>query len=229
MLPAYHATDIRALIFDFDGLILDTEGPDFRAWQEVFEEHGGDLPISVWCECIGRSADWFDPIAYLEDQTGTRLDRDAIVRRQRERHHVLVAAEAVLPGVEDYVTQAGALGLRLGIASSSSRRWVEGHLMRLGLETRWDCIHCWDDVERTKPEPDLYLAALRTLGVAAREAIAFEDSPNGVAAARAAGVYCVAVPNCLTQGLDLSGADLRLSSLAEIPLSDLLDGAAASA
>lgn len=213
---------IQALIFDFDGLILDTEGPDYRAWQEVFEEHGGDLPLLVWCECVGRSADWFDPIAYLEEQIGERVDREAMLSRHRQLHREMIEAEAILPGVEEYLTQAGELGLRLGVASSSSRDWVEGHLGRLGLDGPWDCMFCWDDVERAKPEPDLYLAALGALGVTEREAIAFEDSPNGVAAACAAGVYCVAVPNRLTRELDLSRADVTLSSLTELPLSELL-------
>jgi HAD superfamily hydrolase (TIGR01509 family) len=226
MRAADRAADIRALIFDFDGLILDTEGPDYRAWREVFQEHGGDLPISLWCECIGRSADWFDPIAYLEDLIGKGLDRDALRRRHRERHRELIESETVLPGVRDYLAQAEALGLRIGIASSSSRSWVEGHLSRLGLRACWECIQCWDGVERAKPAPDLYLAALRALGVTAGEAIALEDSPNGVAAARAAGVFCVAVPNALTRDLDLSGADVRLSSLSEVPLLDLLEGIA---
>lgn len=214
---------IRALVFDFDGLILDTEGPDYRAWQEVFQDHGGDLPLALWCECIGRSADWFDAVGYLENQLGRSLDREAITDRQRQRHHELLEAEAVLPGIVQYLEDAERLGLRVGIASSSTRDWVLGHLMRLGLTNRWECIRCWDDVERAKPSPDLYLAVLDHLGINPSEALAFEDSPNGIAAAKAAGMVCVAVPNQLTEGLDLSEADIRLSSLTEIPLPELLD------
>jgi HAD superfamily hydrolase (TIGR01509 family) len=214
---------IRALVFDFDGLILDTEGPDYRAWQDVFREHGGDLPVELWCECIGRSADWFDAVSYLENQVGRSLDREAITARQRRRHHELLEAEAVLPGIVAYLDDAQRLGLRVAIASSSSRQWVVGHLERLGLADRWQCIRCWGDVERAKPSPDLYLSALDHLGVNAGEALAFEDSPNGIAAAKAAEMTCVAVPNPLTEGLDLSQADIRLGSLTEMPLSELLD------
>lgn len=213
---------IRALVFDFDGLILDTEGPDYRAWQEIFQEHGGNLPLSIWCQCIGRSADWFDPIGYLEEQIGTPLDRDSILGRQQQRHLELIELEAALPGIEDYLVEARRRGLRIGLASSSSRSWVVGHLERLKLLDPWECIRCWDDVERAKPAPDLYLAALEHLGVSAQEAIAFEDSPNGIAAARAAELFCVAVPNNLTEGLDLSGAHVCLPSLAAMPLPDLL-------
>jgi HAD superfamily hydrolase (TIGR01509 family) len=213
---------IRALVFDFDGLILDTEGPDYCAWQEIFQERGCNLPLELWCDCIGRSADWFDPIAYLEDRLGRSLDREAILLGHRRRHHHLLEAQQILPGIESYLTDAARLGLRIGIASSSSRQWVLGHLERLGLGGHWECIRCWDDVESAKPAPDLYLAVLEHLGVSASEAVAFEDSPNGIAAAKAAGIFCVAVPNGLTADLDLSGADMCLRSLARISLPELL-------
>jgi HAD superfamily hydrolase (TIGR01509 family) len=213
---------MRALIFDFDGLILDTEVADYRAWQEVFQDHGHDLPLLVWSKCIGRSADFYDPIADLENHLGRRLDRERILSRQRLRHQELIEAESILPGIEDYLREARRLGLKLGLASSSSREWVTGHLSRLGLDAGWHCIRCWGDVERAKPAPDLYVAVLESLEVEANEAIAFEDSPNGIHAAKEAGLFCVAVPNPLTAGLDLSQADLQLGSLAEMPLPQLL-------
>jgi HAD superfamily hydrolase (TIGR01509 family) len=113
-------------------------------------------------------------------------------------------------------------GLKLGVASSSTREWVAGHLARLGVLERFECLRCRDDVANVKPEPDLYLAVLDCLGVPASEAIAIEDSPNGVAAAKRAGMRCVAVPNSITAGLDLSEADLTLASLAELTLAQLL-------
>ena len=97
-----------------------------------------------------------------------------------------------------------------------------GHLERLELHPQWDAIRTREDVARTKPAPDLYLAAVKALGVAPQEAVAFEDSRNGIAAAKDAGLLCVAVPNALTAGMDLLRADLRLSSLAEMPLERLL-------
>lgn len=217
---------IQALVFDFDGLILDTEGPDYRAWQEVFWEYGGDLPLELWCECIGRSADWFDPIGYLEGHLGRSLDREAILRVHRQRHYELLEAEPILPGIEAYLEDAVRLGLRLGIASSSRRQWVVGHLERLGLAGYWECIRCWDDVTLAKPSPELYLSVLEHLGVPPHAALAFEDSPNGIAAAKAAGIFCVAVPNRLTKRLDLGRADMRLASLAELSLPELLNSIA---
>ena len=125
-------------------------------------------------------------------------------------------------GVREYVAEAKRRGLGLAVASSSSRAWVLGHLHRLDLAAQWDAVRTLDDVARTKPAPDLYLSAVDALGVAPGEAVAFEASANGIAAAKDAGLLCVAVPNALTAGMDLSRADLRLTSLSETPLERLL-------
>ena len=118
------------------------------------------------------------------------------------------------------------MGLRLGVASSSTNEWVKGHLARLGILESFDCIRCRDDVANAKPEPDLYLAVLECLGVRASEAIAIEDSPNGVLAAKRAGLRCVAIPNSITAQLDLGQADLLLGSLDEVTLAELLESLA---
>jgi putative hydrolase of the HAD superfamily len=127
-----------------------------------------------------------------------------------------------MDGVQQYVDDAARLGLRLGIASSSTRAWVLGHLGRLGLAACWHTVKTREDVARPKPAPDLYVAAVDALGVFPQEAVALEDSPNGIAAAKSAGLRCVAVPNPLTAGMDLSGADLRITSLAATPLESVL-------
>jgi HAD superfamily hydrolase (TIGR01509 family) len=212
---------IRAIIFDFDGLILDTELPEFQSWQATYQAHGCTLPFPVWATCIGTTGA-FDPCAYLEEQLGRALDRAAVERQQRQQCDVLIAAQAVLPGVHNYIAEAARLGLQLGVASSSSRAWVNGHLTRLALSQHFACITCRDDVPRTKPDPALYLAALAALGVRPAEAIALEDSPNGILAAKRAGLFCVAVPNPLTCQLPLDHADLQIPSLAAFPLPRLL-------
>lgn len=215
---------IRALIFDFDGLILDTEVPVFQSWQEVFEAYGSSLSLATWAPIIGGSGDAprFDPHEYLEAQLGRPVDREEVRLMQRRRFAELVDAEFPLPGVESYISDARRLGLRIGLASSSTREWVTGHLSKLGLLGHFECIACSDDVERTKPDPQLFHAVLRGLGVVAEQGIVLEDSPNGVLAAKRAGLYCVAVPNPLTRQLSLGGADLRLNSLADMPLEELL-------
>jgi HAD superfamily hydrolase (TIGR01509 family) len=213
---------IRAVVFDFDGLILDTEGPEFQTWQEIYRAHGCALSLEAWATGLGTSADAFDPQAHLEAQLGCRLDRDAMQQWRRQRYGELVQAQAVLPGVREYIGQARRLGLQLGVASSSSRRWVVGHLTALGLSAHFDCIKCSDDVSRVKPDPALYQAVVQTFGLQPQQAIALEDSPNGIAAAKRAGLYCVAVPNPLTRQLSLAHADFVLNSLADLPLERLL-------
>jgi len=213
---------IRALVFDFDGLILETETPAYETWAEIYKEHGHELPLDRWFDYIGREGGFFDAADHLAALVGEGFDREAARKRRDTRKTELIDALDVMVGVREYVADAKGLGLRLAVASSSSRKWVLGHLERLRLHAEWDGVFTRDDVARTKPAPDLYLAAVEALGVEPREAVAFEDSRNGIAAAKDAGLLCVAVPNALTAAMDLSRADLRLGSLAETPLERLL-------
>ena len=211
---------LKAIIFDFDGSILDTETPDLQTWQEVFEEHGVTMALEVWYRCIGTSGD-FEVYAHLEELVGRELVHEEIRLRKRARCLELIMLERPRPGVERWLDEARELGLALGVASSSSRVWVEDHLARHGLLDRFGCIRGREDVARTKPAPDLYLAAVEALGARPEEAIAVEDSPNGVTAARAAGLYCVAVPNSVTRSLCFDHADLVVDSLESLPLGEL--------
>ncbi|HEX5690158.1 MAG TPA: HAD family hydrolase [Roseiflexaceae bacterium] len=213
---------IKALIFDFDGLIFDTEVPEYQSWQEQYEQHSCVLPLEEWAAEIGTFG-VFDPYLYLERQYGRPIDRAAIRTARHARFAELLAGQQPLPGVRDYLTEAKARGLKLGVASSSSRSWVQGHLEQLGLREFFDCVKTSDDVVRIKPDPELYQAALEALDTPAHAAVAFEDSRNGSLAATRAGIFCVAVPNQLTAVLHNEAANLQLTSLAEIPLGDLLD------
>ncbi len=215
---------IKAIVFDFDGLILDTEVPDYEAWQEIFAEHGHTLPRADWTAIIGIGAAElpFSPYDRLEAHLGHPIDREAVRSRRHLRYLERVHAERIMAGVEDLIAAAQQRGLRLGVASSSNRAWVEGHLVRLGLRHHFEVVKTADDVQRTKPAPDLYLAATEALGVRPEEAVALEDSANGVTAAKRAGLYCVAIPNAMTYELPLDHADLRLNSLEDMTLPDLL-------
>ncbi len=213
---------VRAVVFDFDGLILDTEEPVYRSWLEVYQEHGQELPFDRWVQIVGStSAAGFHPQHHLEERLGRRLPQEVLDRRAGRRTD-LVLANRVLPGVVERMDEARTQGLLLGVASSSTAEWVKGHLERLGILDRFTCIRCRDDVERPKPAPDLYLAVLDCLGVPAGEAIAIEDSPNGIAAARQAGMRCIAIPNSITARLDLSAADIVLESLSDSTLPSLI-------
>jgi HAD superfamily hydrolase (TIGR01509 family) len=213
---------IRALVFDFDGLILETEMPALQSWVEIYREYGHEIPMERWHSYLGSDRG-FEPVDYLAALVGEGLDRAATQARRDARKMELIEALEVMAGVREYLADARRLGLRLGVASSSSREWVRGHLDRLELTAHWDVIRCRDDVARTKPAPDLYVSAIAALGVRADEAVAFEDSMNGIAAAKDAGLRCVVVPNALTAGTDLRRADLRLASLADEPLERVLE------
>lgn len=215
---------IKALIFDFDGLILETEMPDYIAWREVYQQHGVDLALEVWAQVVGSNMkdSPFDPYTYLEQLIGRNVDREAIRAWREPRYTGLVAQERILPGVGPLLREAKARKVKLAIASSSPRSWVEGHAGRLNILNYFDVICTADDVPRTKPDPALYTLALQKLGVQASEAVVFEDSPNGITAARRAGIFVIAVPTGLTARLDLSHADQQVSSLLELNSDSLL-------
>jgi HAD superfamily hydrolase (TIGR01509 family) len=214
-------TDLRALIFDFDGLILDTETPEFVAWQEVFAQHGAALVAADWAHVIGSLDHGWDAATEIERATGRKVGREELRARWRSRHAELLAEERLRPGVAALIELAKARGLGLAVASSSKRGWVQGHLERLGIFGSFDALATGDEVERTKPDPALYTLAVTRLGVPAVSALALEDSPNGIRAAQAAGLRCVAVPNDVSRHLDVSAADLVLDSLADLDIDAL--------
>ncbi|HEV2146349.1 MAG TPA: HAD family hydrolase [Longimicrobiaceae bacterium] len=213
---------VRALVFDFDGLVFDSETHEYAVVREIFREHGADLPLELWGTCVGTHDGAFDAHGYLEECTGRTLDREAIVRLRRERFYAAVEGHGPLPGVEAMLDAAREMGLRIGLASSSRRGWVVGQLGRLGLLPYFDALRTADDVARVKPDPELYLSACDALGVAPHEAVAFEDSPNGALAAKRAGMRCVVVPNSVTAALAFGEHDMRLGSLLEVELAALL-------
>jgi len=218
---------IRALVFDFDGLILDTETPLYTSWQEIYREVGLDVPPEVWTTALGTAGD--PPAAYefLETHLGHATDRAELRQRRAKREKELLALEQPLPGVQATLREARARGLRCAIASSSEKAWVAGHLARLDLLASFDVLSCAEDVAETKPSPALYLDALRRLQALPEEAIAFEDSEHGVESAKRAGLFCVAVPNRVTRHGNLARADLVLPSLDARPLTLLMRDAEA--
>ena len=216
----------RALLFDFDGLILDTETPEYHVWQAIYREHGFELPDEEWGKIIGGyGISSFDAAEHLALLSQGRLDSASLRDRHRSESHAITLAQAILPGVIDYLHEAKRLGLRLAIASSSPHSWVDTHAQRLGVFDYFDKVICADDVApgRTKPYPDLFLRALDQLQVRANEAIVLEDSPNGVRAARSAGIFVVAVPNSVTSQLSIESANLTLRSLTDLSLRELLN------
>lgn len=216
---------IRAIVFDFDGLIVDTEGPIFEVWQRIYREHHQELPRERWLTIIGTASGSFDPVVDLGDRLGATLEKEEFDRLERLYYREATIAQRLLPGVDDYLRAAKRLGLKTAIASSSRRQWVMDHLARFDIHGHFDAIVCREDVVRTKPDPALYLMAVERLGVEPLDAIALEDSSNGLRAAKAAGLFCVAVPNVMTAEMDLTAADLQIDSLASVRLDELVQRA----
>jgi HAD superfamily hydrolase (TIGR01509 family) len=161
---------IKALLFDFDGLILDTETAEFLVWQKIYREYGQEMLPETWGQIVGGyGISNFDGAVQLTELVGDGLNPRELHARYRSESDALILQQPVLPGVVDYLEDAHRLGLRLAVASSSPHSWVDMHLARLGLADRFEAIICGDDVPpgRTKPHPDLFLKALDALDVKA--------------------------------------------------------------
>ena len=213
---------IKAILFDFDGLILDTETPMFTAWQEVYEEFACKLTLEEYSSCVGGSHVHFNPFDDLAAKSGKDLPAEVIRPRVSKISRQQIESQDALPGVRDLLKRAEKKGLQTALVSNSRRDWVEEHLGRLELLPHFEVIRTSEDGPM-KPQPDLYLAALDALEIKPEEAIALEDSPPGILAARRAGIFVVGVPNKITRLLPLNEPDLELTSLAEMPLPELLE------
>lgn len=218
---------LRALLFDFDGLVVDTESVILRAWEGEYARHGVEFPAEHFVRAnvgtIRGQPGYLDEYDELERLVGAPVDRREITRRRVEAHDRWLADAEPNPGVRDWLDAARAAGLRLAVASSSPREWVVPLLERLGLAERFEHVSTRTDVDgRAKPDPAVYLHALEGLGVGAPAAVALEDSPAGVRAAKRAGIAAVAVPSEITRSLDFSEADVVVDSLAELTLEELL-------
>jgi HAD superfamily hydrolase (TIGR01509 family) len=212
---------IEAVIFDFDGLIIDTETPLYELWQEIYRDCGCELALDRWQLALGTIGG-FDPFADLASRGAPVLDHEAVLEEIRQAHWTRCAEQPLLPGVLERLQEARALGLGSAVASSSSVSWIEHWLTAHALFPHVDVICGRDHVASVKPAPDLFLIAADRLGVAPDACVVFEDSANGVRAARAAGMRVVAVPNPLTRSVPLPEADLVLTSLLELTLGKIL-------
>jgi putative hydrolase of the HAD superfamily len=208
---------LRGLIFDFDGLIVDTETAITLAWEEVHAEHGRAADRAVLHAVVGHEGVTVD----LWQAFPPEHDRAWLEARMQRLARAKCEAAPVLPGVVELIEAAKVAGLRLAVASNSSHRHVDGHLKARGLWAHFDAVVCRDDVARGKPAPDPYLLALERLGLAAEDVVAFEDSVPGHEAAAAAGLRVVAVPNPVTWRDEFPQAVLRAGSLAELSLERL--------
>lgn len=213
---------IKAIIFDFDGTIIDTETAWYTAFREAYEEYGVDLPLELYAQCIGTSLHHFNPYEYLRTDLHLPIEPESFRQAVHQRHAALMDSEEMREGIADYLREARSRGLKIGLASSSHEDWVEHFLQKLQIRGYFDCLRTADDVRHVKPDPELYLQTLKCLGVAESEAVAIEDSPHGTAAADAAGIYCLTVPNAVTKHLTFHRTHHLANSLTDVDFNDLL-------
>jgi HAD superfamily hydrolase (TIGR01509 family) len=211
---------LAAIVFDFDGLIVDTENPGFISWEEIYQEFGATLRIEDWRLATGYVGG-FDPAIHLEKMLGRQLDWSHLVPKREKRNWELTLQAHVLPGIESLMRSARERHLPIGVASNSENGWVEGGLRRLGLRDYVDTVVTRDMVINPKPAPDIYLKTVQTLQVEPDHAVALEDSEPGCRAAKRAGLKAIAIPNRFSELQDLSFADLRVKSAAELNLDRL--------
>lgn len=204
---------MRALVFDFDGLIVDTESAIYEAWRELYLHHGHDLPLPTYVQCVGSTFGHYDPMAALEELTGGPVAWESVLPRKDARIRELQQGLDTLPGIRELLMEADRAGIPCAVASSSQRSHVQTWLDRTGIGDAFAAIRTRDDVASAKPAPDLFLAAAEALGLSAPETLVLEDSLNGLRAARAAGAPCVIVPSPVTRGSDFAGAAAILDTL----------------
>lgn len=204
-----------AVLFDFDGVLVDTEWAIYQAWKRTFESHGHALPLEIYTRCIGTDFNTWSPKTHLEDLTGRDFDWHDLDSRRQEEIMAELVNEGPMPGVVALLEKLSSIAMPMSVVSSSSHKWVDGWLEKLGLSHHFQTTVCRGDAPRIKPAPDLYLTASARLGIAPAHCLVIEDSLNGLKAAKEAGMSVWIVPNRVTGCLDFSPADRVFRSLAE--------------
>jgi HAD superfamily hydrolase (TIGR01509 family) len=215
--------ELKAVVFDFDGVCIDTEMARYLSWQRIYESFALEFPREEWIKNIGKATNIFDPYPHLERLVGRTLDKETILATHYDADIEITNGMPLQPGFAERLDEAASRGMKCAIASSSSHRWVDGHLRYRGLLDRFAVTVCREDTVSHKPHPEPYRTALRLMGVESGRAVAVEDSPLGIASARAAGLFCIGVPCSMTKDMDLGAAELLVGSLREVTF-DAIDG-----
>lgn len=213
---------IKGIIFDFDGLILDTETSEVLIWEKVFQQFGLIFPLDRYLHNVGHATDNHFVHGFMRDLGLSNDEIEFAISEYEKLFSNSGFLDNPREGIREIIQSARDSGLKLGIASNSYRIWVSGHLRNLNLEHFFDPVCTRDDVSNSKPDPELYNLVLRNWGFLPQEVFVFEDSPNGILAAKNAGMYCIAVPNPLTVNMDISKADLIFNSFMEIDLHEIV-------
>lgn len=205
-----------AVLFDFDGILVDTEWEIYQAWLETFREHGHDLPLSLYTRCIGSDFDAWSPKLHLEELTRLNFDWIQMDERRQIRIRSALSKHGPIDGVVAVLKLLREIGIPMAVVSSSSHHWVDGWLEKLELMGFFQEIVCKGDAPKIKPAPDLFIEAALRLRVKASDCLVIEDSLNGLNSAKAAGMMAWMVPNRVTAKLDFTRADRVFTSFLEL-------------
>lgn len=214
---------IKAIIFDFDGTIIDTETAWYIVFKDAYKQYGVDLSLETYSQCLGTNLESFNPYTYLMTHYNISIDLDEFRKSIHNNYSKLIDNEVVRPGILNLLQEAQAARLKIGLASSSHRDWIDKFVDLLELDGYFECYCTADTVKNVKPNPELYLQALQQLGVQPSEAIAIEDSPNGAKAAVAAGLHTIVIKNPLTKQLPFSPGHHTIEALEHYTLQELMD------
>ena len=205
-----------AVLFDFDGVIVDTEWAIYAAWRRTFRAHGHPLPLDVYTRCIGSDFDTWSPKTHLEQLTGLAFDWHQLDAARQVEIRAALDGAGPIAGVPELVAGLNRAGVPLAVVSSSSHAWVDGWLEKLRLAPFFATTVCRGDAPRIKPAPDLYQEAARRLAAAPAGCLVIEDSHNGLLSAKAAGMPAWIVPNRVTAALDFGAADAVFADFREV-------------
>lgn len=217
---------IRAVIFDMDGVLTNSEPLINAAAITMFKEKGLDVQPDDFLPFVGTGEERY--VGGVAEKYNFPLDAAAAKQRTYEIYFDLVPAQLeAFPGVHELISACRQAGLQVAVASSADRIKVVANLQKIELPPEsWDSVVTGENVTHKKPAPDIFLLAARTLGVAPAECVVVEDAVNGVQAAKAAGMRCVAVAQTLSADL-LHQADVVREKISDVQLTDLLSNATA--
>ncbi len=206
---------VQAVVFDLDGLMVDSEPLAEQAWRRVLSRYGHELDAETISSMVGRRLT--DSARLVKERYGLATSVEEVASEKSQEFTGLLAGNLrPMPGLSELLAAIDRRGLIRAVATSSGTRYAQIALREIGAADGFAAVVTGDDVPRGKPAPDIYLAAAGALSLPPAACLALEDSLHGVHAAKAAGMVCVAVPNELTAGLDLSAADQILPSLTAV-------------
>lgn len=206
-----------AIVFDKDGVLADSEAINLRSAFEIFAAHGHALEATDEPLIVGRHP--VDYVPELAERLGIEPARQRRIIDEQDVVYTRLWREQgrLFDGARSALEAARRVGVGVGLATSSTRREVEEFLERFGLSEFFDVTLTLDDVERAKPDPEIYLSSARELGVEPSRMVVIEDSAPGVRAAKSAGAVCVAVRSHHVPAERIAAADMHIDSIARLP------------